>query len=50
MQFLIDLEEGTMSITNVELRISAESIKKHFKGSLSPQFWQRRAKMGDESH
>ena len=28
MQFLIDLEEGTMSITNLELRISAESIKK----------------------
>ena len=45
IQFLIDAVEETMSITNVELRIGADSIKEHFQGSLGPQFFQRQAKL-----
>jgi hypothetical protein len=39
LQFVIDLQEESMAITNAELRIGAESIKNHFKGSLSSQFF-----------
>ena len=32
---MVNLEEGTMAITNAELRIATDSIQKHFKGSLT---------------
>ena len=41
LQFLIDLQEQTMAISNCELRVASDSIKNHFKGSLSTQFFQK---------
>ena len=49
LQFMIDLDEETMAITNAELRIASDSIRKHFKGSLSPQFFQRQSKLNENN-